>query len=247
MTADRPHPDEAGEMRIDPIDRAPNSAHPPEVAGLRRLGTGSGFFIAPDRILTNFHVVDNCRALTVGNNVEGVEASATLIAGDRTVDLAVLSTGAAGVVGVKPARFQSGAAGPTSEKLAVVGYPEHGLPVLVAELAEVSVYVPDLMSNLRRYHFNGDVRRGNSGGPVLDETAAVVGVVTAQLNTPAIYQMTGVLVDDIGFAIANRTIFDFLRANQIEFEVAETPAPSRSSEQLLEEAHGFVRQIGCWR
>ena len=236
-----------GDVQPDEFVRLASPSRPPAVGGLRRLGTGSGFFVGAGRVLTNFHVVESCSALTVGNNVEGAETFATLVAGDRAVDLAVLSTDGAGTAGMKPARFQSLLAAPTSDTFAVVGYPEHGLPVLMAELDEVTVYIPDLMSDLKRYNFNGDVRRGNSGGPVLDATAAVVGVVTAQLNTPEIYRRTGVLVDDVGLAIANRTIFEFLRANQIEFELAAAPAPSYSSERLLEEARGFVRQIGCWR
>jgi len=232
-----------GTVGVLPVQ--PGSSHPTAVAGLRRLGTGSGFFISAGRVLTNFHVVGNCKALTVGNNVEGREASASLVVGDPVVDLAVLSADA--MEDVSPARFQALSVTPASDRFAVVGYPEHGLPVLVAELDEVTVYVPDLMSDLRRFNFNGDVRRGNSGGPVLDATAAVVGVVTAQLNTPEIYRTTGVLVDDVGLAISNRTVFDFLRANQIEFEVAAASEPSRSLDLLLDEAHGFVRQIGCWR
>jgi hypothetical protein len=97
-----------------------------------------------------------------------------------------------------------------------------------------------------RYSFYGPVRRGNSGGPVLDDTAAVLGVVTAQLDTVAVYRMTGIVIDDVGVAIANRTVLGFLEANKIEFKAAVS-APKLSPQQVLEEARGFVRQIGCWR
>ena len=184
-----------------------------------------------------------CRALTVGNNVEGAEESAKLIAGDSMIDLAVLSTPSGRA---KPAQFRTAITAQTEERLAAVGYPEHGLPVLQAELLEVAIYGPDLMAAGGRYFFNGAVRRGNSGGPVLDDTAAVVGVVTAQIDTVAVYNMTGVVIDDVGFAISNRTIFEFLDANKIVFESALS-ARRLSPQQVLGEARGFVRQISCWR
>ena len=234
---------EAAEARIRSITRSLPPRHPPEVEGLSRVGTGTGFFITPDRVLTNFHVVNGCKALTVGNNVESEEEGATLIAGDRMIDLALLS--APSVVG-KPAQFQTAITEQAGERLAIVGYPEHGLPVLQAELLEVAAYGADLLSASERYVFYGAVRRGNSGGPVLDDTAAVVGVVTAQIDTVAVYRMTGVVIDDVGIAISNRTVLDFLQANRIAVESAAS-AVKLSSQQVLEAARGFVRQIGCWR
>jgi hypothetical protein len=73
-----------------------------------------------------------------------------------------------------------------------------------------------------------------------------VGVVTAKVNTVAVYQRTGEVVDDVGYAIGNRTVFDFLVANQIRFEPA-TAQSSLSSDELLQRAHEFVRQVGCWK
>ena len=98
----------------------------------------------------------------------------------------------------------------------------------------------------RFYSFIGAVRGGNSGGPVLDEKGAVVGVVTAKINTPAIFKRTGIVVKDIGFAIPNSTIFDFLRRNSVAFQQGQQAA-ALAPAQILQEAHGFVRQIRCWK
>ena len=217
--------------------------HPPGVKGLRLAETGSGFFIGQNRVLTNFHVAGSCTALTVGNNREGRETDAGLVAGDAAVDLAVLSTIGAGET---PAEFNTDAALESGTHLAVVGYPAFGRPVLEAQLEQASVMDSDATGDRRFYSFIGAVRGGNSGGPVLDEKGAVVGVVTAKINTPAIYRRTGIVIKDIGFAIPNSTIFDFLRRNSIAFQQgpqAATLAPA----QILQAAHGFVRQIGCWK
>ena len=218
---------------------------PPEINGMRRFGAGTGFFIGPDLVLTNFHVVGSCKAVTVGNNYDTTEVIAKFMAGDRAADLAVISAAAADVT---PARFKTGLDANAAQTWAIVGYPEQqrNMPAVEAELDRVWIDPFDFMGDPERFSFNGDVRRGNSGSPVLDDHGAVIGVVAQKLDTEMIYKMTGVLVNDVGVAISNRKIFDFLRANQIAFQPSAS-ATTRSQRQLLREAHGFVRQIGCWR
>jgi hypothetical protein len=235
--------EESQEARERYVMRALSPSLPPGVAGMRRIATGSGFFIAANLLLTNFHVVGGCRAMTVGNNTEGEEVVAKLIASDPRADLAVLS---AEEKDVQPAQFLTGTFNETREDLAIVGYPEHGLPVLQAELHRVAVFQDDLLKGGSRYSFFGPVRRGNSGGPLLNGQGAVVGVVTAKIDTVAVYQKTGEVVDDLGVAIGNHTVFDFLARNQIPFVPASDNA-NLSSDDLLQKTHGFVRQVGCWK
>ena len=216
---------------------------PAWLEGKRMYSVGSGFFIAPDKVLTNFHVAGDCAVVTVGNDSEGEEIPGKLIAGDAAVDLAVLSTRQAST---EPARFESAIYTESGQGLVIVGYPEHGLAVRRAEVSPVSARPADLVAERARFRFDGEVRRGNSGGPILDDSGAVLGVVTAKLDTVAVYQHTGQVVDNIGYAIGNRTILDFLRANKIGFLPA-LPGGGLPSDALLEKAHGFVRQIGCWK
>ncbi len=220
-----PPPAAAGTMKSSAME-----PHPPGVKGLHLVGTGSG-------------VAGSCKALTVGNNREGQEADADLVAGDAGVDLAVLATLGEGAT---PALFNSDAPLESGAHLAVVGYPAFGRPVLDAQLEQASVMGSNAMGDRGYYSFIGSVRGGNSGGPVLDEKGAVVGVVTAKINTPAVYQRTGVLIKDIGFAIPNGAIFDFLRRNNIAFQQGQKGA-TLAPAQILQQAHGFVRQIGCWK
>lgn len=216
---------------------------PPGLVGHRHIGAGTGFYIAPDKILTNFHVAGRCAMLTVGNGVEGKEVPAKLIAGDPADDLAVLQTAP---IAAEPARFETALYTETGQGLAIVGYPEHGLVVLEAELSPVSAREGDLVAPRKNFPFTGGVRRGNSGSPVLDDSGAVIGVVVAKVDTVRVYQRTGHIVDDIGVAIANRTVFAFLHSNKIDFMPA-LPGEGLAPGQLLQRAHAFVRQIGCWQ
>ncbi len=94
---------ESLDARERSILRALSPRVPLGVEGMRRIGTGSGFFIAANQLLTNFHVVASCRAMTVGNNTEGEEVAAKLFASDPQADLAVLS---AEEKDIQPAQFR---------------------------------------------------------------------------------------------------------------------------------------------
>ncbi len=219
---------------------------PLEVDGLRLAGSGTGFFIGPDSVLTNFHVVAECAALTVGNNHDGMEVAAKFVAGDPEADLAVI---AASAPDTTPAQFRIEVNTDTAQTWAIVGYPVRGRPVLQAEFDRVWIDPLDFLDDHKLFSFSGAVRHGSSGSPVLDDHGSVVGVVTAKLDLQKVYQNTGIrldLVNDVGIAIPNAAVFDFLGANQLAFQ-STTHATARSQKQVLEDARHFVREIGCWK
>src|SRR5882672_5219457 len=108
---------------------------------MRLIGLGTGFFIARDKVLTNFHVVRTCMALTVGNNREGKEIDARYDYGDPQSDLAILTTEPTDVT---PARFETKIGADTVQDLAVVGYPAIGLPRLIAQLDRIKADAGDV-------------------------------------------------------------------------------------------------------
>jgi serine protease Do len=60
----------------------------------------------------------------------------------------------------------------------------------------------------------------NSGGPLLDLSGNVVGVVSARINELAVAEATGSLPQNINFAIKSTIIRSFLEAHQITYETA---------------------------
>jgi serine protease Do len=231
-----------------PTDRVQYIAHalapttPKGLQGLREIGVGSGFYVTPNDVLTNSHVAGECTVVTVGNASDAAEQIAQPLARDRVGDLELLRVDGP----AEPARFVADPGSESGKNLAVVGYPEHGMAVRQAELAVVDTSQRDLAAGTARYRFNGPVRRGNSGSPVLDDTGAVVGVVVQKVDTVAVYQRTGEVIDNIGIAIANSTVMAFLHAGGVAVPPAAGSAPL-TGDQLLVKAHGFVRQIGCWK
>ena len=156
--------------------------------------TGSGFAYAPDRILTNAHVVAGVDEPLV--RVPGDPASypATVVAFDPDLDLAVLAVPG---LAAPPLRFAR-AEPETGQSAVVAGFPGGG--DLVAEPARVRAVITargeDIYgrSGVERevISFRGVVRPGNSGGPLLAPDGRVYGVVFA----------AGTAEPDTGYAIS---------------------------------------------
>jgi S1-C subfamily serine protease len=140
---------------------------------------GSGFVFAPERLMTNAHVVAGVRdpRVEVG---DGRRLAATVVLFDPGRDVAVLR-----VPGLEltPLAF-AGTAAPGSDAI-VVGYPQNG--PYHAESARVSgrqrargldIYGEETVER-GIYAVVGQVLPGNSGGPLLAPDGRVYGVVFA--------------------------------------------------------------------
>jgi S1-C subfamily serine protease len=153
---------------------------------------GSGFVIAPDRVLTNAHVVAGVTKGPYVTTVGGQVLRATVVLYDPNRDVAVLSVPG---LRARPLRFAGTAAYGASA--IVVGYPEdHDLTTDAARVATAErVTGPNIYqtSDVTRwiYPIRALVRRGNSGGPLLTPGGQVYGVVFA----------AAVSVSDTGYAL----------------------------------------------
>jgi S1-C subfamily serine protease len=138
---------------------------------------GSGFVLSPDRVMTNAHVVAGANSVTV--EASGNPFDATVVSYDPTVDIAILA-----VPHLPPGPLAFASAPVTSGTEAIVmGYPGGGgfmaTPARIRELIELNG--PDIYRNatINRevYTVRSNVEQGNSGGPLIDLSGQVIGVV----------------------------------------------------------------------
>lgn len=145
-----------------------------------RSSTGSGFVVAPDRVVTNAHVVAGVDTPVV--ELPGVAArEGRIVYFDPIDDLAVI---AVEDLGVAPLPFAATLA-PGSPAV-VQGYPLGGpfTSLGAGVLSTGTVPVPDIYDESAApreiYALQAAVRPGNSGGPLLTGDGAVAGVVFAR-------------------------------------------------------------------
>ena len=200
-----------------------------EVAG---FGHGSGFAVAPNRIVTNAHVVEPA-ARYPDNVLIGIVPSAgaksvqgRLIAIDPARDLALIEFGE---VRLPPLTLY---AGPADEGEAVIalGYPGN---VDVATAQSMGDFIRPQspvrsqgvfsgqrsLSDVQVLLHTASIARGNSGGPLLDRCGRVIGV-----NSAITHGEDGDA--SFGFAIADAEVAAFLREANQPVQTVGTPCSS---------------------
>jgi len=139
---------------------------------------GSGFVYAPDRVMTNAHVVAGVDdpELIVGDS----SVPAEVVYYNPDIDVAVLAAD----TGSAPA-LDFDQDGTAREGVAILGYPEDGpYDVQPGRIrAEQRLRSPNIYGDgavIRQvFSLRGLVRPGNSGGPIVSSAGDVVGVVFA--------------------------------------------------------------------
>lgn len=216
----------------------------PMIRGTRLASTGTGFFVAKSgHLLTNNHVIDGCRAVSV-ELPQGKRLRGTVLDRNVPFDLALVK------VDYRPesiAVFRTPLKLSMGEQADLVGYPTQGIaPILPVHTKADLLKIHGRPGDFSRFQIRGDVRGGNSGGPVLDGAGMAIGVIFAQLNSVAIFKKTGTVPDDIGIAVANPVAIEFLRRNRVRFEQSrQRPALDRPA--VLAHARRFIARMGCWK
>jgi S1-C subfamily serine protease len=140
---------------------------------------GSGFVYARERVMTNAHVLAGVSDPVV--TAEGEEYEAVPVYVDEETDVAVLAVPGLPQV---PLGFSSGPA-ESGDSAIIMGYPGGGGlfvgPARVRDRTDISG--PDFRNEQTVvrdvYALYGEVRAGNSGGPLFDPEGQVLGVVFA--------------------------------------------------------------------
>lgn len=144
-----------------------------------RAMEGSSFVYAPERVLTNAHVVGGANDVQVQSATGWLRAHVVLF--DPGRDIAVLWVPG---LTAKPLQFSTQTA-ITGQDAIVLGYPQDGpfdvRPARIRDREKISgrdIY-GQLSVDRDIYTVRSVVRAGNSGGPLVDTNGAVLGIVFA--------------------------------------------------------------------
>lgn len=215
------------------------------------VGHGSGFAVAPDKVLTNAHVVELLR--TEKNLVVGVippegqrSYGGKVIAWSPGNDLALIQLRDANL---PVATFFAGAV-TDGQHVTAIGYPAAVDRAQGLDLSEIvqpvsPVKTSGTVSTGRASHgfdtllHTAPMAMGNSGGPLVDDCGRVLGVNSfgseGESSTDA----------EFGFAVSNREVASFLRQAGVQFQRSGVPCRSIAeleAEEVRKQQEELARQ-----
>jgi S1-C subfamily serine protease len=205
--------------------------------------TGTGFVVSANgHVVTNYHVIDGCVGDIRGNL--GGEAPITLrmVSGDETNDLALLQAPGSSF---KDVAFIRDKAIHSGEAVVAIGYPFHGL--LTSDFTVTTGIVSSLsgvLNDTRYLQISAAVQPGNSGGPLLDSSGHVVGMVAAKLNALKFVKVTGNIPENINFAIKTGALRDFLDNSVVSYQMAEAKGEVKTAD-IARDARAYTLLVSC--
>lgn len=206
-----------------------------EKAGPR--SSGSGFAVnANGYLLTNAHVVDGCRELQVRGH------KAFVIDSDENFDLALIH-----VPGLKPAGVAVFADTPAAlnSDITTAGYPLSGFLGGLNITRGTVAARKGLGGSGVNMQITAPLQPGNSGGPAVNASGHVVGVVVAKLDATVFAEATGDIPQNVNFAIRGTIAQLFLHQNGITPQKAEDGV-SLAPEEIATRLSDYTFLISCF-
>ena len=170
--------------------------------------TGTGFFITPSGyVATCYHVVDGYSQFAVLDS-EGKSHPATVVLRDASNDLAVLKVEGTNFPALSIRNSSDVRKGNT---VFTLGFPNPGMQGLDAKVTEGIVSgLAGIPGQPNSFQVSVPVQPGNSGGPLLDSSGAVIGIVSAKLNQAAALRRSGSLPENVNYAIKSNYLLELL-------------------------------------
>lgn len=199
--------------------------------------SGSGFAVTSTLIVTNAHLAKGCIRIVVIDR-----GPARLRAIDGRNDLALLEVPeSATAATLSQGKLRQG------DSVTVVGYPLQGLLASGPQVTAGNVTaLAGLANDTGLFQISAPVQPGNSGGPVLDASGNVVGVVVSKLNALKAAAITGDVPQNINFAVSLLSLRNFLDAHDVPYRSAPSTRKLATSD-VAEIAKPYTAYIECFR
>ena len=177
--------------------------------------TGTGFVVdGQGHIVTAAHVVEGASSITVKFQ-DGTTRTAKVLGTDEATDVAVLSVDASGLT-LHPLALGSSASLAIGDQVAAIGDPftyQRSLSTGVVSGLDRTISAPNGFTVAHAIQTDAALNPGNSGGPVLDASGQVIGIVD-QIATNGSSQTSS----GVGFAVP----IDLVRSELSQLEAGKT-------------------------
>lgn len=224
---------------------SPSLAAPPLPEGAYYVMSGTGFVVSNSgHIITNHHVVKGCSEVELQGALPG--ATAKVMAVDEKFDLALLKTGTP-VRRIATIRHPDASRLKLDEPILVMGYPMDSYVKGEYKIAQSKIIgLKGPTDEPHWIQFSDSVQQGNSGGPLLDSSGNVAGVVVGKSE---LYQRYGAngrpeLVKKSDIAISLPVLMRFLDRHYVayRFNGSYSYVMAKRVEEI---AKGYIVNVLC--
>ena len=223
------------ERELEKRRRGPTPAPSPKIDNNQIIAasSGSGFFVSQSgHVITNNHVIDECKSVKVSFN--GNEVDANVLAVDRYNDLAILKT----ALSPNDVFSVSGDDAALLDDIVIAGFPLGKDVSSAIKTSKGSVTsLAGYGDNYSEFQTDAALNQGNSGGPIMDQKGNVVGVAVSAYG-----KQEG--VESFNFGIKASTLKTFARSNNLTFMSPNNrDLSNRELGQLITNATLYLE---CW-
>jgi S1-C subfamily serine protease len=181
--------------------------------------SGTGFIVNDQRdVLTNFHVVEGCTNVQIV--VNGKRKNLSLRGSDPRLDLAAFSQ-----KNWKKghATFRGRGGIRAGDNVVILGYPLRGLLASGLNLSTGTISaLAGVRNESSQMQISAPIQPGNSGGPVIDSSGNIIGIVVSIIDAVKVASAIGDIPQNINFAIKATAARDFLDANDIDYSMSDS-------------------------
>lgn len=186
------------------------------------FSTGTGFFFTSDGyVATCYHVIAGSGEIKVRDSA-GQIYTASLVLTDIANDLAVIKADVKGVP-VLPVRRSSEVR--KGNPVFTVGYPNIDMQGADAKVtAGIISSMAGIVGEPNSFQISVAVQPGNSGGPLLDSSGAVIGIVSSKLGQMNALKRSGSFPENVNYAVKSNYLLELVAtAPALSAKVVVTP------------------------
>ena len=183
---------------------------------------GTAFLISSKgHLLTCNHVLSSATLATVW--MAGKQVHVKVVKIDEKLDLAILLLPEGASQNLEPLPFYVESRPIIGEEVFAIGFPLAKLlgsrPRLSKGLVSAEAGFKD---NEDQVQISAEIQPGNSGGPLMDDRGAIIGIIQQSINPMRVYSDSGTLPQNINFALKNEKVLTFLKEADIPIIKATT-------------------------
>ncbi|MEN8256908.1 MAG: trypsin-like peptidase domain-containing protein [Thermodesulfobacteriota bacterium] len=218
------------------------------------VSAATGFFVSEQTLVTAYH------AISFSNNDKGVPPpcdslairhgqstfDAELVGADALNDIALLKT-----TGVKHniAQLREDLRPQKGEPIMAFGYPFSSLLSDEAKITDGIINsTSGYYNDTRLLQISAPVQPGNSGGPLIDKSGAVAGIVLQSLSPAYTSYSSGEITipQNVNFAIKSSLLIDFLIQFNISYEL-QNNSNTYTPIDIASEAGKYTAKVICYQ